>query len=164
MTATPEDYQWAESPDDEFMALTLTWTLFTGDFRELLRAGGHNFRPRSSTSVKNEGEFDFHSENLLVDRNGPWVLFIAPNGFEYSLPGTVAGLARLGRVVSVFWNVEAVMHVLVTDECTIMRSFGLLLYEQQGAMPEGLGLPLGVQEVPIHAASLAFAERVTGKS
>ena len=163
--ATPDDYLWAEAPDDELMGLTLSWASFTGDIGDLIRAGGHSFTRLSDSmttrAMFGQPEFVATQELVLIDRLGSWVLLISPNGYEYSLPGVVAGASRLGRVVSVFWNVEAAMRVLVADSGLISRSFDPLLYEPAGAMREESGLRFGDPDAPLRAPSLAFAERIT---
>jgi hypothetical protein len=167
VVVTAKDYEWASS-DEEFVPINATWTSYTGDVAALLRAGGHStFSRRSHASLTlletlSRVEFDVVHELLLLDTIGQWTLFIAPNGFEHTYPGVVAGMSRLGRVVSVFWNVEADMRVLVADSGRITRDFNPLAYDPEGAMPEEAGLSFGEDDAPMEAASLAFAERLTG--
>jgi hypothetical protein len=164
-----EDYIWAGDDVEELVGLTLTWTRYRGPIDAIFEAGGHGIPSRrfrsSITDVLWSQTLDsiFGEEGILIDRIGEWVLFIAPNGWEYSSHKVVTGVSRLGRVVSVFWNVEAVMQVLVADSGRITRDFDPLLYDPVGAIPEEAELPFGDVEAPLKAASLVFAERLTGE-
>jgi hypothetical protein len=108
--ATLGDYAWAE----DLMALTVTFLLHTGTIEDVFRATGMAWTPTRPTRFM-ATDFDPQREPLLVDRLGEWLVLLAPNGFQFSLPDIAAAVSRVGRVVSVYWNVNAVMRVLVAD-------------------------------------------------
>jgi hypothetical protein len=163
---TLDSYSWV---DAECHALTVTFVRYAGEPREVLRAGGHTWveggRGSMSDALDVVDGYDFDREPVLIDRSGAWVALLAPNGYEYSYPGVLAGASRLGSALSAFWNVEAVMRILIAEAGTVTRSFDPLLIEDAlGApLPEESGLPFGLPESPLRGASLLLAERVTGQ-
>jgi hypothetical protein len=164
--ATPADYLWAES--GPFEALCLTLVQGEASLDALFRAAGHAWeespRSRFDRVLDLVDGFDFDREPVLVDRLGGWWILVAPNGYELSLPGAAAGASRVGRLVSVFWNVNAVMQFVVAEAGRIKRRFDPLLTDDSEGetLAEEAGLPFGDPEAPLRAAALALAERLTG--
>jgi hypothetical protein len=109
--------------------------------------------------------FVFGREPLLLDRLGVWHVLLAPNGFEFSYPGVGARVSRIGRFVSVFWNVNSVMRILVAERGEVRRDFDpLLIADSAGEpLPEEAGLPFGQPGAPLRAACLVLTERLTGQ-
>jgi hypothetical protein len=163
-------YAWVGASEDaETDALTLAFIRYGGEPREVLRAGGHTWTEAGTGSMADaldavEG-FDPDLEPLLIDRSGDWVILLAPNGYEYSYPGVLAGASRLGMGVSTFWNVESVMRVLVAEAGLVTRSFDPLLFQDCAGipLPEEDGLPFGQAGSPLRGATLLLAERLTGQ-
>ena len=95
---------------------------------------------------------------------GDWVVLVEPNGFQASLPTTIAALSRAGTAISVFWNVNRHMSVAVARDGTVVRSFDPLLFgvgAQGEPLPQEEGLPFGQEGAAVPAA-LELAERLTG--
>src|SRR5262249_33143347 len=94
--------------------------------------------------------------------SGERTIVVEPNGYLASLPEHQEKIARQGDAVSVFWNVNAVMRVLVLRGGALVREFDPLLYDDGGPpLPEEAGLAFGTTEQP-RSAALAFLERCTG--
>ncbi len=95
---------------------------------------------------------------------GDWVVLVEPNGFQTSLPGTLAALSRGGVAVAVFWNVNMDMSVGVARDGAVVRSFDPLLFGVGGQgepLPQEEGLPFG-PDGAARPAALELAERLTG--
>lgn len=160
------EYSWIEGL--RFDALTLTWVDYAGEPADVLRAAGHTWEQRPVDTYDSVLElvdgYDFDREPLLVGRIGGWMLLLARNGYEFSYAGVAAGASRLGRVISVFWNVNAVMRFLLADDGRIRRSFDPLLPDDSEGLPlpEEAGLPFGEPGAGLRAATLVLAERLSG--
>jgi hypothetical protein len=92
-----------------------------------------------------------------------WVVLIEPNGFQASLPATIAPLSRRGAAISVFWNVNRKMSVAVARDGVVVRSFDPLLFDvgaQGEPLPQEKGLPFGPRGAALPAA-LELAMRLT---
>jgi Family of unknown function (DUF6461) len=165
---TIDRYAWIDA-DPEFDALTLAFVRYGGEPREVLRAGGHTWveagRSSFSRALDQVNGFDPDLEPMLFGRSHDWVLLLAPNGYEYSNPGVLAGASRLGFALSVYWNIEAVMRILVAEAGVVRRNFDpLLIQDSEGApLPEEIGLPFGRTAQSLTSALLLFAERMTGQ-
>lgn len=72
--------------------------------------------------------------------SGEKLIAVEPNGYLASLPEHLENIACGGDAVSVFWNVNAVMRVLVMRGGVVVRDFDPLLYEGGPRLPEELGL------------------------
>lgn len=83
-----------------------------------------------------------------VWRDGDALAIVEPNGWELSVPETLLAVVGDAFAVSVFWNVNANMQVLVAREGAIVRAFDPLLLPRDpgdGApLPEEAGLRFGV--------------------
>lgn len=109
-------------------------------------------------------DFAWASEYLQVDALGDWAVFVSPWGWATSLEEITAAISAGGEAVSLFWNVNAVMSVVVAQNGRVVRSFDPLLDDDGGErLPEELGLPFGEPGSP-RAASLVLAERLTGQA
>jgi hypothetical protein len=161
--ATLATYRWVE----DFDALTVALIAYSGPVSDVLRASGNKWSPAGRATFRSEvvWVFDDVLEPTLVDRSGPWLVFLAPNGFEFSFPGVAAGASRLGRVVSLFWNVKGHAQVLVADGGHVIRRFDPVIPEDAAGDPlaEENGLPFGIPGEPLRAAALVLAERLTGR-
>lgn len=159
------EYAWAE----DIMAMTATFVAYTGPVGDVLRAAERMWESGPRTTFERApdlvGGFDPYQEPLLVDGMDGWLVLIAPNGFEFSLPEVVAATSKLGRVVSAYWNVNAVMRFLVGDAGRITRRFDPVIYgDAEGdALPEEADLPFGAPATPLAAMTLLLAERLTGQ-
>jgi hypothetical protein len=169
-TTDLESYAWVDaSGDTEIDALTLASIQYGGEPREVLRAGGHTWTEAGKGSISDALDavdgYDPDLEPVLLDRSGDWVVILAPNGYEYSYPGVLAGASRLGRAISTFWNVESVMRVLVAEAGLVTRGFDPLLPEDSEGvpLPEETGLPFGRAGSSLRGATLLLAERLTGQ-
>jgi len=166
--ATIEGYVWADSEED-FISLTVAWIKYSGPTGDVLRAGGNTWTPWGRQTFMSAldfhgGDFDVDHEPLLFDRLGPWLVLIAPNGFEYAYPGVVAGASRLGDVVSVYWNVEGNMSIREAQHGQIARHLDLRINESDLRQVEReVGVSLDDPYAPVHAASLALVEGLTGE-
>ena len=163
-----ESYAWVEGPDPDLDAIAIAFVQYPGPFADVFGASGNHWEAAERSTIDRVlhlvSGFDANREPLLVDRLGAWLVFLAANGFEFSYPGVAAGASRLGRVVSVFWNVNAVMRILVADGGQVTRSFDpLIVDDAEGSpLPEEAGLPFGEPGKP-RAASLVLAARLTGE-
>jgi hypothetical protein len=89
-------------------------------------------------------------------------LVIEPNGYLASNEKVLLAIARGGDAVSVFWNVNAVMQVMVVKAGKVVRTFDPLLGDGEGSpLPEEDGLPFGTDDES-QPASLEFLRRMTG--
>jgi hypothetical protein len=101
---------------------------------------------------------------VQIWESGEKTIAVEPNGYLASLPEHLEKIARQGDAVSVFWNVNAVMQVLVMRGGVVVREFDPLLYDEDGPhLPEEMGLAFGTTGQP-RSAALAFLERCTGFS
>ena len=161
-----DEYIWADG--GEIDALAVSYVDYAGPIKDVFEASGNRWTPVQRTTIDqvldHVNGFDSDREPMLVDRLGSWYVLLAPNGFEFSYPGAAAGASRLGRVVTVFWNVNAVMRVVVADAGRVTRSFDPLMPEDSEGRPlaEELGLPFGAPGRP-RSAILQLAERLTGQ-
>jgi hypothetical protein len=108
-------------------------------------------------------DFAWGSEYVQVDELGDWAVFVSPWGWATAGEEITAAISAGGEAVSLFWNVNAVMSVVVAKDARVVRSFDPLLYDGGGALPEELGLPFGEPGSP-RAAALVLAERLTGRA
>ena len=107
-------------------------------------------------------DFAWGSELLQSDQVLDWAVFVEPWGWGTSISEIVAGVSKGGSAISVFWNVNAVMRVVVARDGAVVREFDPLLYDDGGVpMPEEAGLPFG-ETGPCRGAALLVAERLTG--
>lgn len=161
-------HAWVEGPDPDLDALSIAFVHYPGPVADVFGASGNLWEAAERSTIDRVLDlvngFAVNREPLLIDRLGDWLVLLAPNGFEFSNPGVAAGASRLGRVISVFWNVNAVMRVLVADGGQITRSFDPLIVDDAEGTPlsEESGLPFGAPGRP-RAASLELAERLTGQ-
>jgi uncharacterized protein DUF6461 len=166
VAAELEDAGWIEQSID---AITIALVESPGPVEEVFRESGHSWTPVSpgtlDTVLDIVDGFDFDREPLLLDRLGVWHVLLAPNGFEFSYPGVGARVSRIGRFVSVFWNVNSVMRILVAERGEVRRDFDpLLIADSAGEpLPEEAGLPFGQPGAPLRAACLVLTERLTGQ-
>ena len=96
---------------------------------------------------------------------GDWVVVVEPNGFLTTMSATAAALSARGMVVSVFWNVNRVMNLVVARGGAVVRRFDPLLIAstaQGEPLPEEAGLVFGEADPSPLVAALELAERLTG--
>jgi hypothetical protein len=164
VAAELEDAGWIEQSID---AITIAFVESQAPVEEVFRESGRSWTPVSpgtlDTVLDIVDGFDFDREPLLIDRLGEWHVLLAPNGYEFSYPDLAARVSRIGRFISVFWNVNALMRILVAEKGKVMRDFDpLLIADSAGEpLPEEAGLPFGQPAAPLRAACLVFTERMT---
>jgi Family of unknown function (DUF6461) len=163
-----ESYTWVEGPDPDLDALAIAFVAYPGALADVFRASGNRWEAAERSTMDRVLHlvhgFDVNREPVLLGRLGDWHVLLAPNGFAFSYPGVAAGASRLGRVVSVFWNVNAVMRVLVADGGQITRRFDPLIVDDGTPLPEESGLPFGEPCKPrgarcCHPSSAAMGSR-----
>jgi hypothetical protein len=155
-------YEWA----DDIMAVTITFVRGLG-----LRHVGDLIGVRWST----ERTATFHDAQwqqvdsaapvLQAAQFGDWLILIEPNGFLTTTSATAAALSAGGMAVSVFWNVNRLMNVVVAHDGEVVRRFDPLLFAstaQGEPLPEEAGLVFGEVEPSPLIAALELAERLTG--
>lgn len=167
--STPVDlqrYAWADA-DDQPDGLTLLYV------RPLpmrpaagLRVISQLPRPLTLGEAQDEAtkldDFAWGSELLQADQVLDWAIFVEPWGWATSLSEIVAGISTGGSAISVFWNVNAVMRVVVARDGAVVREFDPLIYDDGGVpIPEEAGLLFG-EVGPCRGAALLLAERLTG--
>jgi hypothetical protein len=94
----------------------------------------------------------------LLGTTGLWWVTVEPNGWRCSMPETLLRLAAGEVAASFFWNVNAVMRVLVIQDGEVAAEFDPLL-DDEGFPLEGEGLPF--EDHPA-ASAMLILERVTG--
>lgn len=105
-------------------------------------------------------------EDLVAVRSlGPWVLAVEINGWQGSRAEVLTRVSQSTRVISAFWNVNALTRFSYAVEGRVLTAFEAMSPEsRQGAEPDALeatraGLPWD-DFVP---AMLALVSRVTGE-
>src|SRR5690554_6713999 len=89
------------------------------------------------------------------------VVVAEPNGFQCSFEESVRSLSRLGRTVSLYWNVNRVSRFFVAEGGTILRQFepGIDSGEGDGAqLPEEAGVDWDEDPIGQAAALQARSE------
>src|SRR5258708_24110089 len=81
-------------------------------------------------------DFAWGSELLQVEQVGDWAVFVEPWGWAASMPEVVGAASTGGLAVSAFWNVNAVMQVVVARAGSVVREFDPLLYDGTAPIPE----------------------------
>jgi hypothetical protein len=167
--STPVDlarYAWADADDQpDGLALLFVRPVPTRPAAGL-RVIAELPRPLTFGEAQDEAtkldDFAWGSELLQADQVLDWAVFVEPWGWATSLSEIVAGTSKGGSAISVFWNVNAVMRVVVARDGQVVREFDPLIYDDGGApMPEEVGLPFG-EVGPSRGAALVVAERLTG--
>lgn len=125
--------------------------------------GELSFREAIRECVKLD-DFAWGSELLQTDQLGDWAVLISPMGWATSTPKVVAASSAGGDAVSLFWNVNAVMRLIIAKDGAVVRSFDPLLYNDGDApLRVEADLPFG-EPGRCRAAALAVAERLTGQA
>lgn len=126
-------------------AYELDGTLYGGN-------GGYRF---GGSRFQEMGVFQV---DRLRGAGGEWCVMVEPNGWRCSMPPALQCLAAGGQAASFFWNVNAVMQVLVVRGEAVVAQFDPLL-DDEGCPPEGEGLPY--EDHPA-ASAMLILERVSG--
>ena len=161
-------YSWADtSRDPRLDALTITLIEPPGDDHlaalepRAMLPGPLTIAEALDASLGIE-DFAWGSVVVQTDLLGAWSVILEPNGWVTSFPEVLARLSKRGTVVSLFWNVNAVMSFGVARHGALERQFDPLLYDaDETQLPEELDLPFG-EPGRVRSASLAFLTRLTG--
>jgi Family of unknown function (DUF6461) len=163
-----ETYDWAERAKGvdagapctaEAACITVAETAREEDVLEAL--GVDPSSRRMATFHEAEGLWSEAATPVQIWTSGGKTIAIEPNGYLGSLPERLEKIAGAREVVSVYWNVNAVMQVLVVRDGVVVRQFDPLLYDEHSPLPEEVGLPFGAEGRAL-AAALAFLARRTG--
>lgn len=96
-------------------------------------------------------------------RQGEHLIVAEPNGFAGSLPNTLLPMVGDRDAVSVYWNVNANMRVVVVDLGDIVRTFDPLMYDDgDRPLAEEAGLGFGDPDNDVIGGALNVLERRTG--
>lgn len=94
---------------------------------------------------------------------GKHLVVVEPNGFFGSLRESLLSMLQGRDAVSVFWNVNAHMRVLVAKDGEVVREFDPLMYDDGGRpLPEEAGLGFGDPESDVRGGALNLLERRLG--
>lgn len=156
------DYAWAE----DVVAVTVAFVrgMELGDVGGLLGFQWSSEREATFAETSWQQADDPVTYPVQAAEVRDWVVLVEPNGFQASLPKTIAALSRGGIAVAVLWNVNMHMSVAVARDGVVVRSFDPLLFgagAQGEPLPQEEGLPFG-PEGAARPAALALAERLTG--
>ena len=163
--SSPTAQSWTDSVEAVALAL-----VEGGQVASVLEAlGADPATERLATFAEAEAQQDYATGSyaVQVERVGDWTLVVEPNGYLSSLPDRVVALSREGRVVSVYWNVNAQMRFQYAVGGAMVRSFDPLLPglgPEGEPLPEEAGLPFGVGGEDSRVAAVTLAERLTGAS
>lgn len=112
-----------------------------------------------------EQDFDTGTYALQLRQVGDWLVLVEPNGYLTSLPELAVALtAGGGTIVSVFWNVNAVMQFLLVRDGRVLRRFDPLMPEvvmEGEPLPEEAGLLFGEIEPDPREVALELAGLLT---
>jgi hypothetical protein len=155
-------YEWA----DEITAVTITLVRDLG-LREVGDLIGVQWSTERSSTFHDAQwqQADTVTPVVQAEQLGDWLVVVEPNGFLTTMPDTVAALSADGAAVSVYWNVNRLMNVVVARDGAVVRRFDPLLFAstaQGEPLAEEAGLVFGQVEPSPLIAALELAERVTG--
>ena len=155
-------YEWA----DEIMAVTITLVRGLG-WREVGDLIGVQWSTERTSTFHDAQwwQVDTMAPVVQAGRLGDWLVVVEPNGYLTAMPDTAAAVSAGGTAVSVYWNVNRLMNVVVARDGTVVRRFDPLLFASTARgepLPEEAGLVFGQVEPPPLIAALELAERVTG--
>jgi hypothetical protein len=162
------EYAWVERPRGrdtgnpctaESGCITVALSAGERDVLDALGADGSAVVQRTF----HEAELVWSEEATPVQvwTDGSSTVLVEPNGYLASLSDCLEKIARKGEAVSVFWNVNGQMQVMVARDGAVVREFDPLMYDAGDALPEEAGLPFDTEEHAL-AAALAFLARRTG--
>ena len=154
------DLTW-EAPEE---ALCITVVLARDEPTILAALGADPSTARSMTYLATLDEWSDDIATARVWRDGDAVVIVEPNGWELSIPETFLEIVGDAFAVTVFWNVNANMQVLVARGGAIVRSFDPLFYPDEPGegepLPEEAGLAFGEDHAT--SSALALFARLTG--
>jgi len=149
------------------MAVTVTFVRGVSPDEVIRRLGAN---PSAGTEMlhsdvwETQGQgYEFHL-GVQVDVVDAWTVIVEPNGWMLTSPGTAERVSVGGELVSLYWNVNALMQFIAARDGTLIRRFDPLLYKQQSIgrpLPEEADLPFGHPGDP-RGAAIQLAERLTG--
>jgi len=124
--------------------------------------------PRESVPVRFDNVWDEHDYDAVhlaaqVDELDGHTVIIEPNGWLMTANTRTERVSIGGSLVSVYWNVNALMRVIVAVNGRIVRSFDPLLYEQPAMgepLPEETDLPFG-EPGSCQSAAAELQQRLT---
>jgi hypothetical protein len=149
------------------MAVTVTFVKGVAP-DEVVRRLGRD--PSSGESLLHEQVWERQGQggelqlSVQVDQVEDVTVIIEPNGWLLTAPQVAQAVSAGAETVSVYWNVNAVMQILVARDGHVLRRFDPLLYDQLGEgepLPEEAALPFGDPE-RCRDAAIELAEQLAG--
>ncbi|MET7808571.1 DUF6461 domain-containing protein [Micromonospora chersina] len=122
-----------------------------------------------SVDIAFDGDYvpDYGHDTVVLRQLGDWVVAIEDNGWQGTRPEVLRRLAE-SRVVSCFWNVNAVTRFSYANHGTVVTEFEALFPDDRGGLdPDALeelraGLPWDDATGATEQLMLALAARITG--
>jgi hypothetical protein len=135
-----------------------------GDREAVLNAlGAKRETEKLVTFSEAEAAWSDDAVPLQVWTSGDAVVVVEPNGYRSSLADTLEKMAPGKDAVSVFWNFNAEMQIMVLAAGKLVRTFDPLMYDDgESPLAEEAGLSFGSEDADLKAASMAFVERRLG--
>jgi hypothetical protein len=153
------DYSWV----NQIEAVCIT-VIFRGSRDAVFEVLGVDANSEHRATFANaEGEQSEDREVVQIWRSGAHLVVVEPNGFAGSLLETLVPMVQGRDAVSVYWNVNAHMRVVIVDGGEVVREFDPLLYDDGGApLLEEDGLGFGDPKKDVQGGALNVLERRTG--
>ncbi len=153
------DYSWV----NQMEAVCIT-VIHCGDQAAVFKALGVDVDSQHQTDFATAlGEQNEDREVVQIWRQGEHLVVVEPNGFAGSLSDTLVPMVGGRDAVSVYWNVNANMRVVVVDLGEIVRTFDPLMYDDgDRPLPEEAGLGFGDSDNDVSGGALNVLERRTG--
>ena len=135
-----------------------------GDRGAILDAmGASRASEHAATFREAEAAWDADAVPVQLWTTGRFSIVVEPNGYQGSLEETLVALAPKQDAVSLFWNANAEMQVMVLEGGKVVRTFDPLMYDDgEPPLAEESGLPFGTDDGDLQAAVLTFLERRLG--
>ena len=155
-------YDWA----DEIMAVAITFVRGVG-WREVGDLIGVQWSTERIATFHDAQwqQVDSMAPVVQAASLGDWLVLVEPNGYLTTMSETAAALSAGGMAVSVFWNVNRLMNLVLAREGAVIRRFDPLLFASTAwgePLPEEAGLVFGEVEPSPLIAALELTERLTG--
>lgn len=164
MADETEEFSWfRSSPLRDGACITLVGP---PDAEGVVRGFGGDLSAARPMSLAALGWPGVDEPTIAVREVGEWLLVVEVNGWQGSRPEVLRRVSAGGRVVSVYWNIEATTRFSYAVSGRLLTAFDAMAPDRRfGADPDGLeaaraGLPWATGDwVPL---LLALAARVTG--
>ena len=149
---------------DEPLTLTVVTGLAATDVAARLGVDPSNSEAVRFGEVWDGRDYDAVHLAAQIDELDGHIVIIEPNGWLMTADTRAERISVGGSLVSVYWNVNAVMRVTVAIDGRIVRSFDPLLYEHPAVgepLPEETDLPFG-EPGSCQRAAVELQQRLTG--